>query len=125
MKASLQVGVEVLVRDVRISLKGIPVEHVHGAGSAWVVLPVVWTESNTYLKVGQELLGETINLGPINEERITAHIIMDSEVGVRSDFVDVLHVLKRVELVEEVDAEVVDEGISIIGAVQGHPIITG
>ncbi len=47
------------------------------------------------------------------------------EVGVLSDFVDVRHVLKRAELVEEVDAEVVDEGIIIIGAVQGHPIITG
>ncbi len=49
MKASLQVGVEVLVRDVRISLKSITVElleHVHGAGSAWVVLPVVRTECN-------------------------------------------------------------------------------
>ncbi len=45
------------------------------------------------------------------------------EVGFRSDFVGVLHALKRAaELVEDVDAEVVDEGISIIGAVQGHPI---
>jgi hypothetical protein len=46
------------------------------------------------------------------------------EVGFRSDFVGVLHVLKRAELVEDVDsdAEVVDEGISIIGAEQGHPI---
>ncbi len=52
-----------------------------------------------------------------------AHIIM--EVSVRSDFVDVLHVLKRAELVEDVGAEVVDEGFIIIGAVQGHPIITG
>ncbi len=46
MKVSLQVGMEILVRDVSISLKGIPGEHVHGAGSAWVVLPVVRTESN-------------------------------------------------------------------------------
>ncbi len=46
------------------------------------------------------------------------------EVGIRSDFVDVRHVLKPAELVEEVDAEVVDEGIIVIGAVQGHPIIT-
>ncbi len=44
------------------------------------------------------------------------------EVGFHSDFVGVLHVLKRAELVEDVDAEVVDEGISIIGAIQGHPI---
>jgi hypothetical protein len=56
MKASLQVGVEVLVRDVCICLKGIQEVHVHGASSAWVALPVVLTESNTHLKVGQELL---------------------------------------------------------------------
>jgi hypothetical protein len=42
-----------------------------------------------------------------------ADMIID--VRFRSDFVDVLHVLKRAELVEDVDAEVVDEGISIIG----------
>ncbi len=47
------------------------------------------------------------------------------EVGVRSDFVDVRHVLNRAELVEEVDAEVVDLGIIIISEVQGHPIFTG
>ncbi len=41
------------------------------------------------------------------------------EVGFRSDFLSVLHALKRAELVEDVDAKVVDEGISIIGSVQG------
>ncbi len=44
------------------------------------------------------------------------------DVGDRSDFLDVFRVLKRAELVEDVDAEVVDEGIIIIGAVQGHPV---
>jgi hypothetical protein len=51
-----------------------------------------------------------------------AGIIMD--VGFRSDFVGVFHVLKRAELVEDVDADVVDEGIIITGSVQGQPIIT-
>ncbi len=44
-----------------------------------------------------------------------ADIIMD--VGFRSDFVGVFHVLKRSELVEDVDADVVDEGIIITGSV--------
>ncbi len=44
------------------------------------------------------------------------------DVGFRSDLVAVLHILKRAELVEDVDAEVVDEGISIIGLIQWHPI---
>ncbi len=52
-----------------------------------------------------------------------AVIIMD--VGFRSDFVGVFHILKRAELVEDVDVEVVDEGIIIIGLVQGQPIVTG
>ncbi len=44
------------------------------------------------------------------------------DVGFRSDFVGVLHVLKRAKLVEDVDAVVVDERIIIIGSVQGQPI---
>ncbi len=50
----------------------------------------------------------------IKEECACADIIID--VGFHSDFVSVLHVLKCAELVEDVDAEVVDEGISIIGS---------
>jgi hypothetical protein len=52
-----------------------------------------------------------------------ADIIMD--IGFLSDIVGVFHVLKRAELVEDVDADVVDEGINIIGSVQGQPIFTG
>jgi hypothetical protein len=47
---------------------------------------------------------------------------MNIDVSFHSDFVAVLHVLKRAELVEDLDAEVVDEGIIIIGSVQWHPI---
>jgi hypothetical protein len=46
---------------------------------------------------------------------------MNIDVGFCSDSVALLHVLKRAELVEDVDAEVVDEGI-IICSVQWHPI---
>ncbi len=59
-------------------------------------------------------------LGFINDECTLAD--MNIDVGFRSDFVAVLHVLKRAELVEDVDAEVVDEGIIIIGSIQWHPI---
>ena len=41
-------------------------------------------------------------LGFIKEECTCADIIID--VGFRSDFVSVLHVLKRAELVKDVDA---------------------
>jgi ABC-type Mn2+/Zn2+ transport system permease subunit len=52
-----------------------------------------------------------------------ADIIMD--VCFSCDFVGVFHVLKRAELVGDVDGDVVDEGITITWSVQGQLIITG
>jgi hypothetical protein len=60
-----------------------------------------------------------VYLGPINDECTLADIVID--VGLRSDCV-VLHVLKHAELVENVDAEFVDEGIIVIVSEQRHRI---
>ncbi len=60
-----------------------------------------------------------VNPGVINEDGTTADIIM--EIGFSSDFVDGGHVLKRAELVEDVDADVADEGIIVTGYVHGQP----
>ena len=46
---------------------------------------------------------------------------MNIDIGFCSHFVEVLHVLIRAELVEDVDAQFVDEGIIIFVLVQWHP----
>ncbi len=76
-----------------------------------VARTIVRGESHQRLQVGQDLLGETVDDCSIMECRQVGNVRGDVEAGTHSV---VLHVLIRVQAVEDVTSERVEEQVVVI-----------